>query len=365
MYSLKQMTLAKVATGLFNVSEIRQLMYLNKVNRWQQLVRENIPANNIPITLQDEIILLMISIELEVLNWLEDHEGIFIYKQLWHFKFCWNSDGTVDRIKTADSLIHSNCLDEKMRFVLACQYWYCSDILSLFENLRESTRRSILREYFLENENRNAHEENAAEWFKMYKKRFITKSTPHRFSFRSFYWTDVSLQGRLLDHLSEEDRKSLLDDAFRKTRKTHVGRFCLSRMSTDHREQMLTRFPLKVLRIYLSWPTQSFFLDAANRVWGHLSGNDFTCLLHIIICQKITALYRDFNYMDLLQHLWYNSPNHLKEYVNGTDIYEILMDILNQRFVSQDVPRHYFLHSPNSDVNAILCDDMIWTIINQ
>lgn len=151
-------------------------MHSGWLDEWQQLVREKVPSNNIPITLQDEIISLMISINVDVLNWMKDHESILTYQQLWLFKFCWKSDGTVDRIKTANSLIHSKYFDVHTRFVMACQYWKGWDILVFFENLHEYARRSILEEYSKETERRNAHEENVVEWVRMYTNRDLSFS---------------------------------------------------------------------------------------------------------------------------------------------------------------------------------------------
>ncbi|GFR23589.1 uncharacterized protein TNCT_574161 [Trichonephila clavata] len=130
-------------------------------------------------------------------------------------------------------------------------------------------------------------------------------------------------------------------------------------MSAGHREALLKRFPLKVLRTYLLWPNQRFFMDAVNKVWDRLPGNHFACLLHIIICQKIVELWKDFHYVNLLRQLWHRSPDHLKQYVEGTDIFEILMEILKNGVPCwlhpNDIPEKFFLHD---DVlaNAPECD---------
>ncbi|GFY38441.1 uncharacterized protein TNIN_352191 [Trichonephila inaurata madagascariensis] len=108
--------------------------------------------------------------------------------------------------------------------------------------------------------------------------------------------------------MSLEEYKCLIDAVFESTNEMHIGRFCLSRMSADHREQLLTRFPAKVLSIYLFWPYHNFFLDAANKVWDRLPEDHFVCLLHIIICQKIAALWKDFDYVDLLRQFWQKAP---------------------------------------------------------
>ncbi|GFQ95946.1 uncharacterized protein TNCT_710591 [Trichonephila clavata] len=108
-------------------------------------------------------------------------------------------------------------------------------------------------------------------------------------------------------------------------------------MSADHREQLLTRFPSKVLTIYLFWPYHRFFLEAANKVWDCLPEHHFIFLIHIIIYQKIVALWKDFDYVYLLRQFWQRSPDHLKQCVESTDIWEMLMEIVNPGFQIEKV----------------------------
>ncbi|GFV54205.1 uncharacterized protein TNCV_1496821 [Trichonephila clavipes] len=128
-------------------------------------------------------------------------------------------------------------------------------------------------------------------------------------------------------------------------------------MSADRREVLLKRFPLKILRVYLLWPCHHFFLDAVNNVWDQLQGRHFIRLLHIIICQKIVELWKDFDYVNLLRQLWHRSPDHLKRSIEGTDIFEILMEILKNGFNPKDAPGNFFLHDIYD--NAIECDPIL------
>ncbi|GFY68862.1 uncharacterized protein TNIN_467371 [Trichonephila inaurata madagascariensis] len=204
------------------------------------------------------------------------------------------------------------------------------------------SRNKILCKYSRANENLTEHEENVIKWIKHYTAGSIIRSEPWD------HFTDASLQSRRLDDLSEEDRESLLREVFEDTDKMHIGRFCLSRMSVDHREQLLALFPLKVLRIYLHRPYLHFFMDAANKVWDQLSGKNFTCLLDIIIHQKILELWTDFDYVGLLRQFWRRSPDHLKQYVKETDIFEILMEIVKNGFPLKDIPLRFFSEAPFS-----------------
>ncbi|GFQ75935.1 uncharacterized protein TNCT_652331 [Trichonephila clavata] len=340
MNTLKEIILVKYAARFINETLKRSLLN-SPPEIWIKIIRERLSAFDIPWTLKNEIITLLKPMALEVKNWRADHKGIFTMLQEWStLKFCFNADGTLNRIKTADSLIRSKRLGAETRFVLACQYWSSQNVFNVFGKIRNTLRNELLWKYSRQNENFNEHEKNVVKWIVQYR-------AGSSFRFQPWgHFTDASLQSRRLNDLSELDCRSLLFQVFEDTNQMHVGRFCLSRMSADHREQLLALYPLKVLRIYLFRPYHQFFMETANKVWDLLSGKDFTRLLHIIICQKIVALWTDFDYVGLLRQFWHRSPNHLKQYVQETYIFEILMEIVKNGFPLKEVPKLFSYTSP-------------------
>ncbi|GFX44425.1 uncharacterized protein TNCV_1394461 [Trichonephila clavipes] len=359
MLPLKEIVLVNLTSKLVSDYYTRLMMKCFKDDLWNEIMRLEISTYNIPLTLQEEIIVLMKPLALEIHNWMVDHNGIFTEKQERILEFCFNPDGTVNRVKTADFLIHSKRLDVQRRFVLACQYWSSWDVLGFFKNLPQHEREQILHKNSTANENLKKYKENVLHWINLYRNGCIVKSQPRDWCYKLYNWTDVSLQSRLLDDLLKKERQSILDDAFENTSKMHVVRFCLSRMSVNDCELLLTLFPLKVLRIYLFRPYHHFFMEAANKVWHRLPGNHFTSLLHIIICQKIVALWKDYDYVNLLREFWHRSPEHLKQYAEQSDIFEILIDIVKDGFPPKDVPKYFFLHDACSKGNEITCDKII------
>ncbi|GFQ70504.1 uncharacterized protein TNCT_573891 [Trichonephila clavata] len=253
------------------------------------------------------------------------HDGIFTREQERSLKFYFNANVTVNRVKTADLFIHSKWLDAKTRFVLACQLWLMFNVLKLFYSLHESEKEEILNKYSTANENFNVFEKNVVLWIKHYKAGYISESQSSVWCYIGYNWNYASLGSRILNDLTEEERQSLLDHTFEHSNWISVRCFCLFNMSADRREVLLKRFPLKVLRIYLYSARPHFFLNAVDKVWDRLPGKHFICLLYIIICQKIVALWKDIDYVNLLRQLWHRSPDHLKLCVEGTDIYEILI----------------------------------------
>ncbi|GFR19874.1 uncharacterized protein TNCT_219641 [Trichonephila clavata] len=368
MWTLKDIILVNLAAGFIKDSATRRTIFCCGEKIWKRVLRERISDLNIPITLREDIIALIKPIKSEVLNWREDHLGIFTMDQDMPLNaqellldFYFNPDGTVDRVKTADLFVHSEEFDVQTRFVVACQYWSKSEVLVFFKNLHESAREQILHKYSSSNGNLNKYEKNVAEWLFCYRNGHIDESRGCCSTY--CYWTIASLQSRLLDHISPEERLYLLENVFKKTRWIHVQRFCLSRMSADHREDLLRRYPLKFLRTCLFWPWQRFFLDSINKVWDRLPKENFTCLLHIIICQKVLERLEDFDYVNLLREFWYRSPEHLKQYVERTDLFKIMMKIIKNGFRTHPENVPVFLHDSKFVNNAAICDRIIRTII--
>ncbi|GFQ88522.1 hypothetical protein TNCT_463681 [Trichonephila clavata] len=139
MWTLKDIVLVNLAAGFIKDSATRRTIFCCGEKIWKRVLRERISDLNIPITLREDIIALIKPIKSEVLNWMEDHLGIFTMDQDMPLNaqellldFYFNPDGTVDRVKTADLFVHSEEFDVQTRFVVACQYWSKSEVLVFF-----------------------------------------------------------------------------------------------------------------------------------------------------------------------------------------------------------------------------------------
>ncbi|GFY52838.1 hypothetical protein TNIN_412721 [Trichonephila inaurata madagascariensis] len=136
---------------------------------------------------------------LEVENWRADHNGIFTMIQELSLRFRFHADGTVDRIKTADSLICSKGLDDDTSFVLACQYWSVDDVFTCFVEMLNTIKNhtQILCKYSRENKYLNEHEKNVLKWI-----HHLRAGSSLRFQpWDNFIY--ASLQSRRLNDLSE------------------------------------------------------------------------------------------------------------------------------------------------------------------
>ncbi|GFQ77334.1 uncharacterized protein TNCT_364411 [Trichonephila clavata] len=178
-------------------------------------------------------------------------------------------------------------------------------------------------------------------------------------------WTCVTRFNRVFDHLPFEKRLELETESVKFAHMPLV-RHCLSRMDEQRRLQMLQQYPYQVLRIYLFWPCQALFTDAAAIVKDSLPNRSFLKLIHTVICQKILPGWRDCDYVDLLRRFWREGAEHCKEYVKGDGIFEILTVILEGKgfrtHLRSGVPRRYLTHAGTLTENTRRCINL--TMLN-
>ncbi|GFX44447.1 uncharacterized protein TNCV_1394681 [Trichonephila clavipes] len=261
MLTLKEIVLVKLTTEFINDLDTRQINY-STYETCIEFIRKETSASCIPFTLKEDILAMVKPILIEVYYWRRDHKGIFTEEQEDTFKFCFKVDGKVDRVKTADLLIHSEELDVQRRFVLACQYWSSWEVLAFFKKLHESSREQILHKYSTANEDLNLYEKNAVQWVKDYKEGIIIESRNWCYQYN---WNYVSIQSHLLDDLTEEERRTVLDNMYEESSNLHIDSFCLSRMSADHREDVLKRNPATAINCYLV--SRASLLSLAGFPW--------------------------------------------------------------------------------------------------
>ncbi|GFX44704.1 hypothetical protein TNCV_2427881 [Trichonephila clavipes] len=78
-----------------------------------------------------------------------------------------------------------------------------------------------------------------------------------RFELACQYWS--SRKSHLLDDLTEEERHTVLDNMFEESSSLRVDRLCLSRMSADHREDVLKRYPHSFKLLLGYWKAKIFY----------------------------------------------------------------------------------------------------------
>ncbi|GFU07816.1 uncharacterized protein NPIL_378311 [Nephila pilipes] len=365
--TLRHITLAKIAVVVYTDREIRNLekelqkpLHLLPGQSWESIIKEKLPAFVFPLVLQNEIVALMRAISFEVQQWMDDHHGILFTDDENFIRFCWNSNGTIDRLGTADFLIKSEHLSFEKRFSLACQYWPGTCILAFWRAMPRCAQTCILQKYADECSIDTIHKANVKLWITWLKEGCSCHNINCNYKciLQSFHWTKVTIHSRLLQNLFRTHRDILVTGIIKYCRSTVFVRSCLVKIDASVRKEILNSYPYQVLRIFLFWPFQDLFIDAANGVWEKLSEKLFACLLHIIICQKITLEWRDYNYVHLLRRFWHESPAGYKKYVQKTNIFLILTEFIQRGYLQNSIPGRFLLHDRDALRNAELCKVM-------
>ena len=103
---------------------------------------------------------------------------------------------------------------------------------------------------------------------------------------------------------------------FFKEHYTEVLCFFLSQMEEHQQTEVFKSYPFEILLCFLEWPFQSFFIEIANHTWNILSGDNYYCILRLII-NKVMDGYKDYNYRKLFGEFWDKGPiTHKKHCLN-------------------------------------------------
>ncbi|GFY48153.1 uncharacterized protein TNIN_135651 [Trichonephila inaurata madagascariensis] len=354
--TLKQIAIIKLATSLFTAREfwyiqkkLKFYVFLLPNPKLKDMVNKKLHPLSYPTTLQQEITTALRSITFEVWHWIVDNLMIVKWEsEIIKIPLSWKSDGTINRISTADMIIRSPDLAIETRFIHACQYWCWNKINEFWETLSANEQLFLYRKY--------VNKKHTIQYFKFFRARSSRRSC--RLWSLKFKWTYGTMFNGVFDHLPSLKKQALENKA---VRSPHIplARHCLLRMNAQRRMYMLQEYPYHVLRVCLFWPLQALFTDAASTVRDSLPNRSFLKLIHIIICQKILLGWRDYDYVDLLKTFWRESPIRCKEYVRGDTISEILTVILEGRefrtHIQGGVPRRYLTHSRTLIKNTMRC----------
>ncbi|GFT44167.1 uncharacterized protein NPIL_291121 [Nephila pilipes] len=362
--SLEIIAAVKIALALYNDCEIQQMfketdLWLTSEEEWKSIIRKKMPDHLIPKIIKEKIIRLMKPIDYEVQMWKKQHETFMGEIGDRKIQFHWKPDGTIDRLKTANTLIQSDILKIEDRVRLACNYWHNESVIPIWNQLLGKHR----KHFFLMCMRRtsdllSASDRNVIQWIR--RNIFERKKNSRKFKLIYFNWDCVSLQGLLPQNLTSEERLQIIRHTLKREDELHDGRFCVLLMAADQRINILKLNPYKVLRSFLLWPGQCLFIQMANHVRHDLSKIHFVCLLHTIFCQKIVPNFQDFEYVELLKEFLPLIPNDIIKDVEELVIYKLIKLAVDSRFSVLPELKRYLLHS-ELDVadNAKMCNEQM------
>ncbi|GFS45112.1 uncharacterized protein TNIN_13041 [Trichonephila inaurata madagascariensis] len=353
MPSLQHIALVKIAVDLHREPEIRILetelnkrLYQLPGIVWEDIIRRKYPTSDCPSNLQDGIVAMMRPISLEISDWIESHGAISYSDYLSGLTFF--PIGTINRMETFKVLAKDEKIKIEERFWMACHYCVSKEISIFWNKLSESDQMRICERYSNDNSGK-LNVEFVKRWIKWLQgsSRRIPDFLP---AFRG------QLTPLTLHKYAPEIRDLLISTLFQDIKQTVSTRSFVLPLEVRLRTDLPLSFPYAFLRSCLFWPFQRFFMESLNVAWDVLSEDDFVFLLHVIICQKILMDWRDFHYINLLRRVWHESPVRYKGYVQETDMFKVLTEIINDGCPQNSIPKRLLLHHEDVVRNAEICN---------
>ncbi|GFR11651.1 ANK_REP_REGION domain-containing protein [Trichonephila clavata] len=345
-------TLVEAAIKLWNEDDVRSLvsrfyfpLILSKrMSEWQKIENKVVEkVSKLPLAkpLKEKLLCFIRPVGLQILTWVDFHDNRFSFVTMLPDEFFWTPQGTIDKKKTAEALIKDESLDITKRYKLACIYCLKSDVDGLWNNIPEDQKKSfysekdpgdvrqqglvILWTYDIKKEVTKLDNMIAKRW---------RKCTPYQYAFEyAALGGNKAATEHFLQKLTPKEREeSLVRTAgyvakkrygsvsnrtdFPKEHYTDVLCFLLSQMNEEQQAKVFRSYPYEVLKCFLDWPWQSFFMEMAKRMWTFLPEESYDCLLRVITSKaKVVDGYKDYNYQKLFGEFWQQSPISYKRYV--------------------------------------------------
>ncbi|GFU61409.1 uncharacterized protein NPIL_605541 [Nephila pilipes] len=322
--ALEDLAAVSIAVNLYNDHEMQHFLKetqscLSPGEEWKAMMEKMMPNHIYSRSLQLKIMSLMKLIHYEVERWKEHHEtfvGNNLDPRIMN-AFHWKSDGTIDRLKTVNSLIQSDLLQMRHRFMLACNCWHDERVLSIWKQMTAG-----LKNYFYKIQTYDIPESerpfniNVIHWIRSFIGIGEGSIREHGW-FLNYNCYVQFLQDKLAQNSTADERLEYIGLAVCWNYETyHLSRrFCVSPTGDQLRD--------------IQYVLTEYYLPR---------------LLHIILCERITPRGEDFDFVELLQEFWSLIPNESKERVKRHDIYEpIALIVANGRPVLPTLKKNYFI----------------------
>ncbi|GIY73291.1 hypothetical protein CEXT_632652, partial [Caerostris extrusa] len=330
--SLQHSTLFVISLKMCNVPEIYALikeldynLHKNDLGKWEILsgkATRIISAFGIVQELEEKILAVLRAITIEISKWRYDHWKI-LSPEINLSIVCWKSEGIIDRLSTAISIINCTDLDIKKKFVLACYYSLENCILGLWDTMSSVNQDLVYENYYsgivrfwILNKYRKT-----INWSKLAR----LYLNPLCLSNSTNYHDDSIWLRGFFDKLSPEEQLNCLSFTLQNTFEEHDNvHFSLSKININQHQEIFKNNPYQILRLYLNWPLQSSFIKVANQLWAYLPEEQFCSLLYFILFYRITCKWNDYDYIGLLRQFWQQSPDNFKEYAKEKTIFEAI-----------------------------------------
>ncbi|GBN64022.1 hypothetical protein AVEN_80174-1 [Araneus ventricosus] len=354
--SLQEMALRRVAVVLWSDSDILasigkfRFRYDKYQKEWQETIEgkvaDKVSKLQLPESLKKQMMQILKPIGLQILRWKMFHEA-YVSNSSANYdvpilaKLCWTTSGAVDYQKTAEKLIRSDVVDIVKRYILACLYCMEDCIPEFWKELPEEHKTYFYVEdstpieephlefcwpYILEGKesklddmpgrrggptrfHRYAFEYSAHKGNKAAAEYFFQKLTHEEREATLIRTAQAVVSSRNMDLY----RLTSYHD-FPKEKVSDVLCYLLSLMTQEEQIRIFNEQPCEVLKCFLDWPLQDFFLDIADFIWTFLPERDYSSLLW-----NMTRSIQNTSYYfpNLFQNFFLRSPiNFRKHFVD-------------------------------------------------
>ncbi|GFR04111.1 uncharacterized protein TNCT_285321 [Trichonephila clavata] len=276
--------------------------------QWEILLNQKLSSLSLPNMFKKEVAAFVRLVLLESYKWFQDHKPIIKSTTNWQNHFQWTQDNKIDRQKTAKAIIHDDSIDIRHRFILASNYCFQEDVLSIWGILNDA------QQHFFQGGDLNivqiwvnwARYGDELDWEEI--------SRYSRFGLQ-----------RCFPKLEQEKRiKYLLRYRCGIWINYHELQFCLSTLDHNEQNEILKQFPFQVIKVFLDWPVLEKLLDVVELLWPYLSEQNFREFFNVILCQKGLFNWIGYEYITLVKKLNKRCPFERCEFVENDTMYNTL-----------------------------------------
>ncbi|GFT30480.1 uncharacterized protein NPIL_10211 [Nephila pilipes] len=327
--SLEYMTLVKISVSIINNPQVRDyagncsrlwdkdyrhccICYSNGRKRIFRQIMSSLP---IPEVLQEKILHVIQPMHCEFQRWRHKNFEIFRVDFGQLNNICWNFLGAIDYTETAKILVRSEEFTFPQLFPVACNHWLADDLRRMWKAASTTDKETVRRNVDALSKcyGRNFGLEDGMKlWIKW------LEDGADRGRFYSYLGGLICLSRNLPPPieiiqnlpptLAIRLRRNVLSDHF----DTNIGRDFFSKMDAALRMEFFKEQPYSALAMFLRWPLQTEFLELASHLYPFLNGYTFTVLIRTIIYQECAPYQSCFDYKNLLNRFWSQSPDALK-----------------------------------------------------
>ncbi|GFR19699.1 uncharacterized protein TNCT_347662 [Trichonephila clavata] len=296
--------------------------------QWEILLNQKLSSLTLPRMFKKEVTTLVRLVLIESYKWFQDHKLIIKPDTSLQNHFRWTQDNKIDRQKTAKAIIHDDSIDIVDRFILASQYCFQEDVLSIWGILDDAQQDIFqggdiwvnlskcgekLASYY------GFQDNGISTWAvlnNIQKDLFLRRNLEPALIWANWARNSVELDWEEIARCSCFGLRRYFPKLEQEKRLSHLLRyhhgiwinyhelqFCLSILDQNEQNEIFEKLPFRVIEVFLDWPVQEKLLDVVELLWPYLSEQNFRDLFDAILFQKHLFNWISNDYITLVKKL--------------------------------------------------------------